>query len=352
MKSPTQAQKRYAEHYKQTKSYTKTAQDLGVHESTVRKAVHLYNERAKAGVEENGPLKSSGYDVPEYQTRTPSEAWNDHSVVFERKMAKILQNRWPIINRPKGAFVVFHATDTHVDDDATPLKLLEKDIQDAHGMDAVMCHGGDLMNNWSLAGRLAKQWADQACTKADSLLRAQHFIDIFKPDVWTHGNHEEFNPYLSELIESWLPDGVIKNDWTANFKVETPGGRTLRAVLSHKFQKGSSWFHKAHGHIREMLEGEEADLLMDGHLHSDGVLEHTLPERGHSALCVASSGYKVVDKYAARISRGGTVPKLRGRAHWIVVDPYCEQDWNFCTAFTSARQAEAYLNGLANIRTL
>ena len=97
---------------------------------------------------------------------------------------------------------------------------------------------------------------------------------------------------------------------------------------------------------------EEADLLMDGHLHSDGVLDHTLPERGHSALCVASAGYKVVDKYAARISRGGKMPKLRGRAHWIVCDPYADKEASLCTAFKCPDQAEAYFNGLQNLRAV
>jgi hypothetical protein len=213
-----------------------------------------------------------------------------------------------------------------------------------------MCHGGDALNNWPMAGKLAAQWAHQQCTAPDALLRLKHFITIFRPDVWTDGNHEEFNPYLDTIINDALPASVIRDYWTVRFVVQAEGGRPVRAVMSHKFQKGSSWFHKAHGHIREMLEGEEADVLMDGHVHSDGVLDHSLPERGHSALCVASAGYKVLDKYGARISRGGSIPKLRGRAHWIVCDPEAEHDENLATAFKSARQAEACLNGLQNLR--
>ena len=64
----------------------------------------------------------------------------------------------------------------------------------SHDLDAVMCHGGDLLNNWPLAGRLAKKWADQECTMPDALLRAQYYINIFQPDAWVDGNHEEMNP--------------------------------------------------------------------------------------------------------------------------------------------------------------
>ena len=294
-------------------------------------------------------LSGLGYDTGAGE-KTPEQAWREHAGTFERLYSESLSKRWRTIQRPKGPYCVFHTTDEHIDDDKTPLRLIESDIRAANEMDAIKCHGGDVLNNWPLAGRLAKQWSEQQCTLPDALKRMQYFFQLLQPHVATMGNHEEMNPYLSELIKAELPKGCITDYWSVNFRVETPEGRTLRAVLSHKFQKGSSWFHKAHGHIREMLEGEECDLLMDGHLHSDGVLDHTLPERGHAALCVASAGYKVFDKYAARISKGGKTPKLRGRAHWIIVDPQADYAGNFCTAFKDPAQAEAYLSGLQNLR--
>lgn len=321
------------------------ARELGVSRGTMQDFVRRY------GAEGATRLADLGYNLAA-EAKTPEQAWEEHLSVAERKISKALAGRWRVIDRPRGPFVIFHSTDEHIDDDATPLRLIKEDVQAAHDLGAIMCHGGDLLNNWPLAGKLARMWAEQQCTLPDALLRAQHFVSIFRPDVWTHGNHEEMNPYLSTMLDSWLPKTCIHDHWTVNFRVETPGGRPVRVVLSHKFQKGSSWFHKAHGHIREMLEGEEADILMDGHLHSDGVLDHTLPERGHAALCVASAGYKVVDQYAARISRGGKMPKLRGRAHWIVCDPQADFDASLAVAFKDPQQAEAYLNGLQNLRAL
>lgn len=327
-------------------SKSEAARVSGIPRTTIRRHVERY-ERAigKSG----SILEAQGYNLAA-EEMTPEQAWRNHAATFERTISTMAKKQWRTIHRPKGAFVVFHSTDEHVDDDKTPLRVIEADIQASHDLDAIMCHGGDLLNNWPLNGRLAAQWAEQACTLPAGLLRAQHFLNIFRPDVATQGNHEEMNHHLAHLINEWMPKECFTDYWAVNFKVETPGGRTLRASLSHKFQKGSSWFHKAHGHIREMLEGQECDLLMDGHLHSDGVLDHTLPERQHSALCAASAGYKVADKYAARISKGGKIPKMRGRAHWIVVDPSADYDENFCTAFKSARQAEAMLNGLQNLR--
>ena len=157
------------------------------------------------------------------------------------------------------------------------------------------------------------------------------------------------NPYLTDLIKTWLPNDVIRDYWTARFIVSTPE-RDFRCAVSHKFAKGSSWFHKLHGHFREVLEGQPADLLMDGHLHSDGVADQTMPEQERSTLCVASAGYKLADEYAARISKGGKNFSLRGRAHWIVGDDQADEAESAFVAFKSARQAEAYFSGLQNLR--
>ena len=328
-------------------SQRKAAAALGIDESSLRDRLKY----ARRHAETSPPKLADVYNLDRPE-KTPEDAWNGHADAFERAYSKVSQSRWPVISRPRGAFVIYHSTDEHLDDDKTPLRLIEADIRAAHGMSAIMCHGGDALNNWPMAGKLAAQWAQQQCTAPDALLRLEHFIKLFRPDVWTDGNHEEMNPYLDQLISRMLPESVIRDYWTVRFRVETPDGRPVRVAMSHKFQKGSSWFHKVHGHIREMLEGEECDLLMDGHLHSDGVLDHTLPERSHAALCIASSGYKVIDKYPARISRGGTIPKLRGRAHWIVGDPVADFDANLLMAFKDPVQAEVYLNGLQNLRAV
>lgn len=345
--TPEQMADAYHAYLAHGKNIGRAAAALGIPRSTMANRLHKYE------------LSKSGKDrLPEYDfttgDMTPREAWDQHRDTVERAITKTLRDRWRGIANPNGtgAFCIFHSTDEHLDDDKTPLYLIEADIRAAHNLNSIMCHGGDALNNWPMAGKLAKMWALQECTAPKALLRLEYFISIFKPNVWTNGNHEEMNPYLEDFIKKLLPDQSIQDYWTVNFIVKTEGGRDVRAVLSHKFAKGSSWFHKAHGHIREMLEGEEADLLMDGHLHSDGVLDHTLPERGHSSLCVASAGYKLLDKYAARISRGGKMPKLRGRAHWIVCDPQADMTENLCTAFKSPEQAEAYLNGLQTLRAV
>ncbi|MCJ8139980.1 hypothetical protein [Falsirhodobacter halotolerans] len=46
-------------------------------------------------------------------------------------------------------------TDPHLDDDATPLSLIEADIRASRDMGAIMIHGGDALNNWPENGRLA-----------------------------------------------------------------------------------------------------------------------------------------------------------------------------------------------------
>ena len=321
-------------------SIKQIARQLGVTETVAEKRWHRIRRRTQS----DQVLESSGYTVTVAE-RTPEQAWSDHKTTFERRVAEDAAKSGGVIRRD-GPFVIYHCTDPHVDDDAAALSILEADIAASHEMGAIMCHGGDLLNNWPMAGKLAQQWAKQSCTLPDALLRAQHYIRLMRPDAWVDGNHEEMNPYLTNLFDEWLPDHTLRGYWRIDFTVQVPGADDVRVALSHKFQKGGSWFNPAHGGVREMLEGEDVDIYLEGHLHIDGVMERTLPERGTSALIVSSAGYKVLDKYAARISRGGKEPKLRGRAHWIVVDPFARYHETRAVAFKSPDQAAAYLRGL------
>lgn len=313
--------------------------------------VKAYHDRMTSSVQStpisSPALTAVGYDldVPE---KTPADAWAEGKNAFEQRIRKSRHHK--IVREDNLPYVIAHFTDVHLDDDGTPLALLEADIRASHEMGAIMVHGGDALNNWPEGGRLSKKYGDQSCTKEDGLLRLRRYIELLRPTVWVDGNHEEFSSHLTYLIDEMLPDRVIKDYWTCDVTIQSPGGRDLRMAVSHKFQKGSSWFHKLHGHIKEILEGEHRDLLLDGHLHSAGVMEHHQPERGTTTLCVASSGYKVVDSYAARISRGGKSPKMKGRTHWIVVDSMAPVDGSFCTAFTDPAAAKAYQDGLIAAR--
>lgn len=331
------------------------ARELGVPRRTMS---HRYDRAvslgyvAGSGVFERTPTALDAHYSIEGEDLTPQAAWDAHAGAMERKLAEVSRRDTYVLKRPSGPYAVAHFTDTHIDDNSAPLRVLAQDIQDCHDLGAIMLSGGDVLNNWPEGGKLAKQWAQQDCTKPAALLRAQHYIELLSPDVWVDGNHEEMNPYLSNLFDEWLPDKTFREAWTCHFKVVSEGGRTLRCSLSHKHQKGSSWFHKSHGQLREMLEGAECDLYFDGHLHCEGRMTHSLPERGHHAALCASAGYKPLDKYAERISRGGQIPKMRGRYHIAIVDPSARHDEDFVTLFNNARQAGAFLNGLQNLREI
>lgn len=293
---------------------------------------------------------AAAYDLNGSAELTPEEAWNTHDEVFRREAIKALDRKGYKIKRGRGPVVIVHFTDTHIDDDKTPLRILEREIQRAHDLDAVRCHGGDALNNWPMAGRLAQEWARQECTMHTALLRLQHYITILEPEAWVDGNHEEMNPYLEQIIRDRLPKECLQDYWTIDFDIVPKNGRVIACRMSHKFQTGSSWFHKTHGHIRQALEEAPVDLLMDGHLHSYGAALHHIPGRQQTTCMIASAGFKELDNYAARISKGGKVLGRYGRTNWIVADTEADEHEQFLTPFTSADQAEAYLNGLQNLR--
>jgi transposase-like protein len=344
----------YKEAYDRLGSTRAVARELDVNPSTVQRCLKEGMERKQEPARDK--LSDLGYEVTGKEL-TSQDAWDSHADSFERSLTIATKEHWSVIERPAGAYVVAHFTDPHVDDNSTPLRLLQHDIEASHELNAIMCHGGDLLNNWPMAGKLAKQWAKQECTLPAAILRAQHYINLMEPDVWVDGNHEEMNggAYLERLFGEWLDAAspkVIRDYWTARFVVRPEGGREVRFALSHKFQKGRSWFHPHHGVIREAMEGEDADVYMEGHLHISGIIYHTMAERQKNIVGVASAGYKMLDQYAARISRGGVIPKFKGRCHWIVCDDQAGDDEWPGVAFDSVRQAEAYLNGLQNLRAV
>lgn len=336
---------RRVEEFAKHKTQSAAAKALRISRQALQASLQEYNRRGLSA-RTASILSNYRYDTSRPE-KTKTEAWGDHVSALERKVGNQLAKSEFSIKK-KGPFVIFHATDEHVDDDASALNILEADIQASHDMGAIMCHGGDLLNNWPMAGRLAKKWAEQSCTLPDALLRAQHFIDIFKPDFWVDGNHEEMNPYLMDMFSGWLPKKTMRDYWRIDFTVKVDGCQDYRVALSHKFQKGNSWFHALHGPIREMLQSEERNLYMDGHYHQDGVMFHSLPERGHTALLVASAGYKLIDSFGARISRGGKIPKILGRAHWIVTDTRGDDIQH--QAFKSPEHAQVYFGALQNLR--
>lgn len=329
-----------------------TARELGIAPKTVR--YHLERARSQEARQSDlaaiARLSQAGYSFTA-ESKTPAEAWAEHRTTTDRVLSEAMRRREYRITRPRGPFALFHVTDEHIDDDATPLALLEQDVAAAKAMGAICIHGGDMLNNWPMAGRLAKLWAEQSATRADGLLRLIHYLQLLQPDVATLGNHEEMNPYLVDLIKTHLPKTCVYDYWRVDFTVDTPDGRPVRVNVSHKFQKGSSWFHPHHGVIRESMEAEPADVYLEGHLHVAGAMYRTFPERGHSFLAVSSAGYKVLDKFAARISRGGKTPKLKGRCHWIVCDPQTE-DGHLAVAYDCPAQAEAALSALQNLRAV
>ena len=100
----------------------------------------LRYRNAKRRVAETETLENAGYDLNRSPEISPKQAWDAHTDVFERKIIGGLEKQWRTIKRPRGAFVIFHQTDPHVDDDGSALKLIEKDIQDSQDLDAIMCH--------------------------------------------------------------------------------------------------------------------------------------------------------------------------------------------------------------------
>src|SRR5690606_10644871 len=95
-------------------SWTEVGRLMGISGEAARS--HAKRAKKSHAVE---MLSSSGYDLNNVE-RTPEDAWRSHVSAFERKVGKTIAAKDQVIKRT-GPFVIFHATDEHIDDDASAL---------------------------------------------------------------------------------------------------------------------------------------------------------------------------------------------------------------------------------------
>ena len=101
------------------------AREIGVTRKTVERRI----ARAKRWHQEK-QIEGYGYEIST-EDKTPAQAWNEHVGTFNRAIGSTLKKQWKSIKRD-GPFVIFHATDEHVDDDKSALNILSADIQASH----------------------------------------------------------------------------------------------------------------------------------------------------------------------------------------------------------------------------
>ena len=133
-----------ADFYLRGEPLTEAARVLGIRIGTLREWVS--QNGGPDTLLATAPLAALGYDTATPERR-PEDAWAAGTETFDRTLSKAVAKRGRTVKRPRGPVVIFHSTDEHVDDNATPLRLIEHDVNAAKDLNAVMCHGGDLLNN-------------------------------------------------------------------------------------------------------------------------------------------------------------------------------------------------------------
>ena len=186
--------------------------------------------------------------------------------------------------------------DPHIDDDGCDIEALENDLTVIRNTRAMYAgHLGDLTNNW--IGRLARLYANQVTTAAQSIKLMEWMLDRVPNLFVVNGNHDCWGNG-SDLISFILrSQGTVNNSHGMRLALNFESGKQVRIHARHDF-KGHSQYNPVHGHRKEQLwSGNRDHIYVSGHRHTDACSVVPHPD-GTCSWSFIVSGYKVVDDYA------------------------------------------------------
>jgi hypothetical protein len=194
---------------------------------------------------------------------------------------------------------ILHFGDPHLDDDGTDISLVEQHarlVRETPGLYGA--NVGDTTNNW--IGRLARLWASQSTTAAESWRLAEWFVNEVGRESWLYmvgGNHDAWSGAGDPLI--WISDqvGAFYQDSEVRIALRFPNKAEVRVNCRHDFAGDSQW-NPAHGVMKALMMGVRDHLAVAGHKHisAHSVLKDPDSEITMHGVRVAS--YKRHDRYA------------------------------------------------------
>lgn len=202
-----------------------------------------------------------------------------------------------VFNVPgSGPIGLVHFGDPHLDDDGCDLDLARRWLEVCRRPRVWGVNIGDTANSW--AGRLARLYADQACTEGQAIERIRWFAESAPWLVWVLGNHDLWGQMRwihREILRDADVRVVTPDD--AQVCLRWPDGREFRLWARHSF-KGHSQWNTLHGPMKAVrMNGYPADLYVDGHKHEAAIMTEPGPGgRVYTALRVR--GFKRFDSYA------------------------------------------------------
>lgn len=238
---------------------------------------------------------------------------------FDRRMKAVGERKWFPIQIPETKpYGILWFGDPHLDDGGCNMPLLRRHLEVAKQPGVYGANIGDTLNNWPWTGRLARLWAEVDISNKTARRLAEWFM--FDAGVrwlvWLLGNHDEWNGG-SEFYKRLGAHHVPVLDWRAQFVLRHRGGTDVRVDASHG-RKGSSIYNPSHGTLRAARFGEDADLLVTGHIHTYKLDHFEDADRRRISWLLQCRGYKFDDHHALV---NGFAEYQHGASILAVIDP-------------------------------
>ncbi|MHC4647858.1 MAG: metallophosphoesterase family protein [Planctomycetota bacterium] len=228
-------------------------------------------------------------DVDELVSRRKAQFAKKREFEEARRLIPVDVN----IDGPVG---ILHMGDPHVDDDGTDVAALEHHTDLARETEGLFCATvGDVTNNW--VGRLAKLWAQQSTSAAESWKLAEWLISRTAWLYIVSGNHDLWSGDGDPL--NWIAGqaGALKQSSEVRLQLRHPCGETTTVNARHD-HSGHSQYNAAHGPSKAAIFGTRDDILIAGHKHVSGYNVIKDPETGKVCHAIRVASYKAYDRFA------------------------------------------------------
>lgn len=264
------------------------------------------------------PAKKDEFVVAEVpDDDVPVEDLVEHRIKqFERKKARHEATKLvPVQVKLRGPIGLLVFGDPHVDDDGTDLALLRShsDLTQIEGVFG--CNIGDTQNLW--VGRLAKLYAEQSTSAAQSWRLAEWFVNRTRWLWMIGGNHDLWAGAGDPLKWIARQAGVVYQASEMRIALKFPNGREVVVNARHDFAGHSQW-NPAHGVMKAASMGLRDHLLICGHKHVSGYGVLKDPDTGRACHAVQVASYKLYDRYA---QEKGFRDQSLSPCAFVVIDP-------------------------------
>jgi hypothetical protein len=202
----------------------------------------------------------------------------------------------PIRIKIGGPIGILHFGDPHVDDDGCDIEAIERHTALVNATDGLFAANvGDTTNNW--CGRLARLYADQSTSAAQSWRLAEWFVNRCRWLYMIAGNHDLWSGAGDPLKWIAKQQNALYKSSEARIALKFPNGAEVRINARHD-HAGSSVWNPAHGPMKAAMLGTRDHIYMAGHKHESAYSVLKDPINGITMHALKVASYKVYDRFA------------------------------------------------------